>query len=145
MPKETADHHDAELALKVYELRREPVMRESRHAIAQHFWPKRYEDVIALAKPDHPHNAALRQVSTYWEMVYGLVKHGIVHPAYFLESNGEGLFLFAKVEPHLEQYRRDMSSPRAFRNAEWVATVCPEGREIYEVIKARVRKLAESR
>jgi hypothetical protein len=145
MSKEIPDHHDAELVLRVYEMRREPVMRESRHAMTQKFWPKRFEDVIALSQPDHPLNAALRQVSTYWEMVYGMVKHGIVHPGYFLESNGEGLFLFAKFEPYLEQYRREAGSPRAFRNTEWVATECPEGGELYEFLKARVRKIAESR
>jgi hypothetical protein len=145
MSKQTPDHHDAELALKVYEMRREAVMRESRHTMAQKFWPKQYEDVIALTKADHPMNAAFRQVGTYWEMVYAMVKHGIVHPGYFLESNGEGLILFAKVEPYVEQYRRDASSPRAFRNAQWVASECPEGRELYEVIKARVRKISESK
>jgi len=142
--KDHPDHHDAELVLKLYELRREPVMRESRYAMTFKFWPKAYEDFIAVTKPDHPMNAALRQVGTYWEMVYGMVRHGIVNPGYFLESNGEGLFLLAKVEPFLEQYRA-AGSPRAFRNAEWVAKECPEGRELYEVIKARVRKLAESR
>ncbi len=30
MFKDTPDHHDAELVLRVYELRREPVMRQSR-------------------------------------------------------------------------------------------------------------------
>lgn len=145
MSKEMPDVHDAELVLKIYDMRREPVMREARHAITQTFWPKRFEDVIALSKSDHPLNAALRQVSTYWEMVYGIVRHGIVHPGYFLETNGEGLFLFAKVEPYVEQYRRETASPRAFRNAEWVAKESPEGGELYEIIKARVRKIGESR
>ena len=145
MSIEKPDHHDAELALKVYELRREPVMRQSRDAIFTQFWPKSYEDVIAVAKREHPLNGAFRQAGTYWEMVYGMVKHGIVHPGYFLETNGEGLFLFAKVQPYLDRYRKEMSSPYAFQNAEWVATQCPDGRRLYEVISARVRKLAETK
>ncbi len=144
MAKHAPDHHDAELALRVYELRREPVMREARKAMTFEFWPKTYEDFIAVTKREHPLNSALRQVSTYWEMVYGMVKHGIVHAGYFLETNGEGLFLYAKVAPFLERYRKDQS-PRAFLNAEWVARESPEGRELFEVISARVRKLAESR
>lgn len=145
MTMEKPDHHDAELVLKVYELRREAVMRESRDALTRQFWPKSYEDFAALTKPDHPMNAALRQVGTYWEMVYGMVKHGIVHPGYFLESNGEGLFLFAKLAPYLERYRKEAVSPNAFRSTEWVATECPEGRRLFEVVGARVRKIAESR
>jgi len=37
MPKATPDHHDADLLLKVYDLRREAVMRQSRHAIPREF------------------------------------------------------------------------------------------------------------
>jgi hypothetical protein len=40
MSKTAPDHHDAELVLKVYDLRREPVMRESRDAINRDFWPR---------------------------------------------------------------------------------------------------------
>ena len=40
MPKATPDHHDAELLIQVYDLRRESVMRESRQAILRDFWPK---------------------------------------------------------------------------------------------------------
>ena len=107
MAKETPDHHDAELVLRVYDLRREAVMRESRSAVNGSFWPKSYEDVVAVTAPDHPLNAAFRQVATYWEMVYGMVRHGIVHPEYFVESNGEGLFLFARVAPYVAQLRRE--------------------------------------
>jgi hypothetical protein len=142
--KERPDHHDAELMIRVYELRREEVMRESRRAIVFDFWPKSYEDVAAIAKREHPLNAAWRQVGSYWEMVYGMVKHGIVHPGYFLESNGEGLFLFAKIAAYLEQYRKDFN-PASFQNAEWVANECPDGRRIYEGTSARVRKLMQSR
>ena len=47
------DHHDAELVLKLYELRREPVMRESRDAINAQFMPRSFEDVAAIAKDAH--------------------------------------------------------------------------------------------
>jgi len=144
MAKDTPDHHDADLVLRLYELRRETVMRESRDAINTQFWPRTFDDVLAVTKRDHHLNRPFRQVSTYWEMVYGMVKHGIVNPEYFLETNGEGFFLFAKILPHLEAYRREVSA-FAFRNAEWAALRCPPGRELFETIQARVRKLAEAR
>ena len=78
-------------------------MRESRNAINRDFWPKSFADVLAVTKADHPLNAPWRQTTTYWEMVYGTVKHGIVNADYFMESNGEGLFLFARVAPYLEE------------------------------------------
>src|SRR5262245_6767734 len=97
---------DAELNLRLYDLRRETVMRASRDAVFAKFWPKTYEDVVAITKPDHPHNAAFRQVSSYFEMVYGMARHGIAHADYLVENNGEGLFLYAKVQPHLERFRK---------------------------------------
>jgi hypothetical protein len=140
MSKETPDHHDAELAFRAYDLRREPVMRESRAAINRDFWPKSYAEALAVTKADHPLNAAWRQTSTYWEMVYGVVKHGIVNPDYFMESSGEGLFLFARVAPYLEEFRRDVS-PAAFQNAEWVAKNTAAGQRLFAMFSARVQKL----
>ena len=144
MAKDTPDHHDAELVLRLYELRRETVMRESRDTINSQFWPRSFDDVLAVTKRDHHLNRPFRQVGTYWEMVYGMVKHGIVNAEYFLESNGEGFFLFAKILPYLEAYRREVSA-QAFRNAEWVALKSPAEREAFEGIQARVKKLAEAR
>jgi hypothetical protein len=144
MAKDHPDHHDAEIVLRLYDLRRETVMRESREAINSQFWPRSFEDVLAVTKRDHHLNRPFRQVSTFWEMAYGMVKHGIVNAEYFLESNGEGFFLFAKILPYLEAYRREVSAA-AFRNAEWAALRSPEGREMFEMIQARVKKLAEAK
>lgn len=120
MSKHAPDHHDADLVLRLYDLRREPVMRESRDAINADFWPQRAEEAVAVLSPEHPLNRAYRQTSTYWEMVYGMAKHGIVHTDYLLENTGEGMLLYAKVEPFLAPLRA-AAHPRVFQNAEWVA------------------------
>ena len=136
MSKERPDHADAEVALRVYDLRREPVMRQSRDTINGKFLPRNWDEFIAITKFDHPMNAAWRQVSTYWEMVYGIVKHGIVHPEYFMESNGEGLLVFVRAEPHLAQLRKELN-PLAFQNAEWVANNTDRGRKVLELFRKR--------
>jgi hypothetical protein len=144
MLKEAPDHHDADLVLKIYDLRREPVMRESRTAVNSKFWPRSAEEAIAITANDHPLNVAFRQTSGYWEMVYGMARHGIVHPDFLVENNGEGLFLFARVEPYLAAFRA-ASSPRSFRNAEWVATNCVTGKALMESYRTRVRQALERR
>ena len=138
--KDYPDHHDAELVLRLYELRREPVMRESRHAITRTFWPASLDDVLAVVKPDHPLNAAFRQVGSYWEMAYGMAKHGVIHTDFLLESGAEGLFLFARVEPFLAEYRARVS-PRAFANAEWVATHSELGQQMLATFRNRVQQM----
>ncbi len=144
MAKHAPDHHDAELVLRVYDLRREAVLRESRRLVMRDFWPRTWNDLEAVLKGDHPLNAAYRQVGTYWEMVYSFVRHGIVHPELWLENNGEGLYLFAKVEHFLAQLRQ-ASGPLVFRNAEWVARECPEGRPLFARVQARLAQLSAAR
>jgi len=144
MAKTTPDHHDAELMIKVYDLRREAVLREARREILREFWPKTFDDLRAVLESPHPLNAAYRQVGSYWEMVYSFVRYGIVHPAFWLETNGEGLYLFAKVEPFLGELRQ-LAGPAVYRNAEWVAHECPDGAPVFERIQARTAKLAAAR
>jgi hypothetical protein len=136
--KDIPDHHDADLILKLYELRREPVMRASREAVMATFWPRSIEDVMAvMGNRGHALNAALRQTTTYWEMVYSFARHGIVEPEFLLESTGEGLFLFARIEPFLEPLRQ-ATNPRSLRNAEWMAQNTTLGRDMMEIFRKRV-------
>ena len=141
--REAPDHHDADLVLKLYDLRRETVMRQSRDAMAK-FVPRSYEDVVALTKPDHPHNAAWRQVTSYFEMAYGFARHGVVNPDFLAEGTAEGLLLFAKVHPYLERYRKDVS-PYAFVNAEWLLQNSASARQRFELFQKRVRTMIESK
>jgi hypothetical protein len=142
--KEAPDHHDAALVLKIYDLRREPVMRESRDAINDKFWPRNAQEAVAITAKDHPLNAAFRQTAAYWEMVYGMARHGIVHPDFLVENNVEGLFLFARIEPYLAAFRQ-AGSPRSFRNAEWVATNSTTGQAVLEHYRARIKRVLETR
>ncbi len=141
--KDFPDHHDAELVMKLYDLRREAIMRESRSAINGKYWPKNAEEATAVTKSDSALNAAYRQVSTYWEMAYGMAKHGVLHADFMLESNSEGIFLFARVEPYLADFRE--LNPNAFRNTEWVATECDVGRRMLDHYRARVQKILASK
>ena len=136
--KEYPDHHDAELVLRLYELRREDLMRASRTLVISTFHPTSFADVLAVTKGDHPANAAFRQCSSYWEMTYAMARHGVMHADFMLESNGEGLLLYSRIEPWLDEYRAQVS-PIGFRNAEWVAKETEMGRMIAERFRKRMQ------
>lgn len=138
-PREFPDDHDADIVLRVYELRREPVMREARDAVNAKFLPRSFDELMAVTKADHPLNAPFRQVSSYWEMVYAMARYGVVHGDFLMESNGEGLILYTRVQAYLPQYRQ-ATSPRAFRNAEWVAEHTEQGRQISTLMRERFAK-----
>ena len=127
---------DANLVLKLYELRREEVMRTSRNAIIRDFNPKTYDEMLAVTDAAHPLNPAFRQVSSYWEMVYSFVRHGVAHPELIMENSAEGLILYAKVSPFLGRFREEVS-PTAFRNAQWVSENTVAGKQRFEYFKKR--------
>lgn len=136
-----ATYQDADLVLKLYDLRRETVMRASRDAINGKFWPKSYAEIEEIFKPEHPFNAAFRQTSGYWEMTYNFARRGIIDPDFLIESGaGEGLFMFSKFEPFLTEIRKNISS-LFFANTEWIATECAEGKTRLTIIKARVAQM----
>ena len=139
--KTAPDHHDADLVLRLYDLRREPVMRQSREVLMK-FLPRSAEDVMALAQPDHPQNAAWRQVSSYFEMAYSFARHGIANPDLLAENNGEGLFLFAKVQPYLAEVRKHF--PLAFKNAEWLTENSESARERMAMFQRRIAAMLEA-
>ena len=143
MSEQNPTYQDADLVLRIYDMRREAKMRTSRHAINFGFWPKSYEDCKAIGDPGHEQNEAWRQVTSYWEMVYGMAKHGIVHADYWVENNGEGIFVFAKIAPHLAEIRKN-GSPTAFQHVEWVATQTEAGKRIFEFLSRRVKARLES-
>jgi hypothetical protein len=97
---------DAEIILRLYELRTEAEMRKARAWMGAEFWPATAEEYFAVAiSLDDPHNAWLRQVLSYWEMAAAMVLHGAVSAELFVDSNGEGFFLLAKFAPILEAIR----------------------------------------
>lgn len=138
MIKDYPDHHDAELVLRLYELRREPVMREARAAIREKFSPKSFDEYLAHTKADHPLNSYFRQVGSYWEMAYGFIKHGVLNADLAMESNGEGMIFFVKSEPFLAEIRAQVN-PRSFLNSEWVATETEAGKRVHDLFVERFR------
>lgn len=144
LQKDMPDHHDADLVIKLYELRREPVMRESRSAINRQFWPATAEEALAVLRNEHPLNAPFRQVSGYWEMAYGMARHGIVHADYLVENNSEGMFFYARVQPFVEAIRGVSATP-VLVSTQWVAEETATGRALFAGYRARVEKALASR
>jgi hypothetical protein len=107
MERSLATPADAEIILKLYDLRRETVMRQARAWLVNEFWPATAEEYFAVAaNPADPHNAFVRQVVSYWEMAAAMVLHGAVSAELFVDCNGEGFLLLAKFAPILDDIRQ---------------------------------------
>src|SRR3569833_2993519 len=105
---ELPNHHDAELILKLYDLRREPVKREARAFMAM-FSPKSFDEVVALVNAfGTKEQAYLRQVFGYWEMAASLVNRGALNRELALDNYQENFFMYAKLEPYDEEFCQKM-------------------------------------
>jgi hypothetical protein len=135
----SATPSDAELILRLYDLRREAVMRQARDDVFTKFKPLSFDDVAAVQKREHPLNTAYRMVSSYWEMAAGFARHGALNLELFAENCGEGLALYAKMLPHVERLRKDYA-PNAYKNIEWVVAQSPEAKSRLELFVQRLRK-----
>jgi hypothetical protein len=130
---------DAELILKLYDLRREAEMRKARAWFASSFWPKNADDVIQVINAANPQeNAWFRQVSGYWEMAASFVLRGALNEDLFFDSGTEMWFALAKVYPFLKEIREKANSPYFLARSEELATRTPEGRNRLELMVKRV-------
>lgn len=101
-----ATNADAQLILKLYELRTEAEMRAARKWVNEQFWPESAQQVFdVLRASGTQENAWFRQVVSYWEMAAAFVLHGALDPELFLNCNGENIFILGKVHPFLQEIR----------------------------------------
>ena len=130
----------AQLILKLYELRREPVLREARAWFIREFHPDSVDDVkAAMATERNPH---MRMVVGYWDMACSLVVHGAIDREMFLDANGEVFGTFAKIQPLLGAIRESMSSPAFAKHIEAVVMPVPGILDRLEMLRQRFRAMA---
>jgi hypothetical protein len=130
-------YHDAEIILKLYDLRREPVMREARAFVAS--MPPSEENFLkVVADPTSKENSFVRQVAGYWEMVAAFVNHGTLNAALAFDTLQEMYFVYAKVKPVLPKLRQMMNSPDFLINMERLAESTAESRARVVRVQARI-------
>ena len=140
MPKKPTPA-DAELILKLYDLRREAEIRKARNWWFAVFWPENTDDFMKVALAiGTPENNWLRQVASYWELAASLLLHGTVNETLFLEPafSGEMFFIFAKIHPFLKEVREKMQNPRMLANVEKVIKKSKASQERLKFVEQRL-------
>lgn len=103
---------DAELVLKLYELRREESLRQARRFMVFDFNPKTLEELRAVSRDkSSDKNVFWRQATTYWEMAASLVVSGALDADLYLDSNVEGLLLYAKFHHFHVETEKESGNP----------------------------------
>jgi hypothetical protein len=131
-------HAEADLILKLYELRREATMRKARDWFFREFNPESVADFKEAMLGEH--SAHIRMVMSYWDMAAALVNHGAISKELFNDTNGEHLAVFAKLEPILAE-ARGLIGPQVLANLEKLIDATPEGRPRLAVIRERMKAI----
>lgn len=136
-------YDDANLLLRLYELRREETMRTARQWLAS-FSPNDDEDIEKVTDRGRKENAYFRMVISYWEMAASFVTSGVLNEELFLQNSGEALFVWEKTRALIEENRKRMNNPGFMKNLETVAQsmIQKMGEEGYQSWSAMIRGTA---
>lgn len=133
----------AQLNLKLFELRREPVLREARAWFLAEFTPESFTELAALAGGER--NAAFRMVLGYWEMAASLVTTGAIDGDAFRAAHGEVFLAFAKIHPFLAELRTATGEADFCQHLEAVVLAVPEAEAIMTRRRAAALAAAKAR
>jgi hypothetical protein len=142
MPNATP--HDADIVLKLYDLRREAEMRKARNFFAGGFWPNSLADVEKVVfDTSKPEQAWFRQVLSYWDMAIALVLNGALNEQLFLDTQGEAFFVYAKLRPFIAEYRTKFNQPEFLANYDKLIERSPEAKKKADAFEQRVKWVKE--
>ena len=127
-------YESAQLNLKLFELRREPVLREAREWFLWEFNPESFGDVVAAVTGER--NPSFRMVLGYWDMAASLVTTGAIDGDAFRAAHGEIFGAFSKIHPFLSEMRTTSGELEFCKHIEAVVMAAPDA----EAILARRRE-----
>jgi hypothetical protein len=137
---------DAELIVKLYDLRREAEIRKARNWWLG-FWPGSADDILKIAAAlGTQDNAWMRQVGGYWDMCASFVLRGALNRELFLEPgfSGEMFLFYAKVEPFIKEVREKMQNPGIMANVEKLIMTSEGGAERLRQTQERIAPMRKA-
>src|SRR6185369_2994057 len=101
----------AQLQLKLYDLRREPKLRQARDWYWQNYWADSLDEAMRIAPMGTEAGTFFMMVVSYWDQACAYMNHGLLHEDLFFETNGEFFFVWERVKPTIEEGRKRWSNP----------------------------------
>ncbi len=116
-------YEDANLILRLYDLRREEKLRAARKWFASIPPFSSREEFQKLCPAGSEENAYFRMVTTYWEMAASFVVNGILNRELFYRSNNmELLVVWEKIKRLTPELRAFNNDALRYRQIEEVAS-----------------------
>ena len=134
----------ADLIMKLYDLRREPTMRDARNWYVVSFFPESAQDIVTtLVSPES--SAYFRMVTSYWDMAAGFVNRGAIDEDMFHDSAGESIVVFSKVELYIDEVRSIVGNPKMLANLEALIRRIPDSQTILAERRTMIKRMMAAR
>jgi hypothetical protein len=137
-------HDDANLILRLYEIRREERMRQARSWFMSNFTYQTVEEVESKCPFGSEENASCRMIGSYWEMVASFLNSEVLDRELFYKSGNELLFVYLRIAHLIPTMRVQYGDPTMYCELEqaaeamieWKKSRSPEG---FATFSKRVR------
>ena len=100
----TITYDEVNLMLRLYDMRREPRLRQARAWFVENFHPTSAEDMMEKYPQGSEENTFVRMVTTYWDMVASFLTNGVLHDELFFQSGMELLFCWEPLRPLKQEF-----------------------------------------
>jgi hypothetical protein len=145
-------HEQANLLLRLYELRRESRMRQARAWFLSQFEANTSQDLNTKYPMGSEESASLRMVLSYWDMAAGMANRGLIDDEMFFENSMEGWIAWEKVKAIVPTQREAMLNPAyllhlenfASRFEAWRERTAPGSIEAFRRSRTTARRAAAS-
>ena len=137
-----ATYDDANLLLRLYELRREDKLRQARDWFNKNFHANNLEELSKICPQGSQEHAYFRMALGYWEMAASFVTSGVLQRELFMQNSREMLFVWIRMSDVVPAMREAQKNPDIARNIEALANGMIEQekqRGSYETFRNMVR------
>jgi len=111
-------YEEVNLMLRLYDLRREPRLRQARSWFVEHFHPQSPEEMMKSHPQGSDEYTYIRMVISYWDMVASIVNRGMINDELFFDSNGEIWVVWDRIRSIVPTWRAAFKNPNLFHHIE---------------------------
>ena len=111
----------AQLHLQVYEMRREPKLRQARDWFFANYFASNLDEAMRIAAPGTETGTYYMMVVSYWDQACALLNYGLLHEDLFFETSGEFYGVWDRVKPGIQEGRAKFVNPQFLAHLEKAA------------------------
>lgn len=130
---EKPTYEQAQLHLQIFEMRREPRLRQARDWFFQNFFADNLDEAMRIAPMGTEQGTFFMMVCSYWDQACAFLNYGLLHENLFFETNGEFYGVWDRLKDSVEEARERFANKTflvhmedaARRYESWIETRSP--------------------